>query len=661
MRRNMKPMKMVIFPLAVLFVLTICLSCNQEDKYLRSALKAAGNNRPQLEAVLEHYRNNPEKLAAARFLIENMPGHYSYADSTALKYYVAAKKILVSGLSPDEQRDSLRKISEKDYPRIKEKTVQDIEVITSDYLIKNIDKAFKQWKERPWAQHLTFSEFCEYLLPYKFCELQQLDAWRDTLSSHYSDTLKQIGVNDEKSKSAYGALELMRNEIVKKIKPQIRWVFYGGVGGHSLLSAETMPYMTTGSCLEYVTVGSLAFRSVGIPVVMDNVPLWGRNHEGHCWFVLLNDRGMESPARNDITTSPGWFFYPYERFPKVFRSTYAINRDVENYKKEAKCVYPFDLFKKDVTDKYYKTSDIKIPLLKDIEYIDKYVYIAMFRPNSRISWHVLDFGKVKRGKACFKKMGRNMQYIVMGCDGTGLIPISEPFILHKDGSVEMIHFNRGKLRWVTLRRKYYESANVVDMRRRILGGKIQCATRADFSDSLTVFKVDTTLIPDKISLKTKRPYRYWRYLASNGTFGSIAELAFFGTDGTELSGKGIACKKAGQDAIDRAFDKNWLSNFEIDVPDGNWVGMDMAKPTSVTHVRVIPRSDGNDIHPGDEYELRYLDNKSKWCSVGVQTAVGNVLQFKNVPENALLWLIDKTSGSNERPFLMDKKGNIEWW
>lgn len=41
----------------------------------------AGDNQGELEKVLEHYAGEPMKLEAARFLIENMPGHYSYADT----------------------------------------------------------------------------------------------------------------------------------------------------------------------------------------------------------------------------------------------------------------------------------------------------------------------------------------------------------------------------------------------------------------------------------------------------------------------------------------------------------------------------------------------------------------------------------------------------
>lgn len=43
----------------------------------------------------------------------------------------------------------------------------DLEHITAGFLIKNIDEAFHAWRTYPWAKHLTFGQFCEYLLPYK--------------------------------------------------------------------------------------------------------------------------------------------------------------------------------------------------------------------------------------------------------------------------------------------------------------------------------------------------------------------------------------------------------------------------------------------------------------------------------------------------------------
>ena len=59
--------KLLSFTIAIF----LCVSCSYESQLLREALKAAGNNRPELEDVLEHYRTvdkDPQKLEAARFL-----------------------------------------------------------------------------------------------------------------------------------------------------------------------------------------------------------------------------------------------------------------------------------------------------------------------------------------------------------------------------------------------------------------------------------------------------------------------------------------------------------------------------------------------------------------------------------------------------------------
>ena len=62
--------------LIALFTLTTLASCiSREPDYLEQSLQLAGDNRGELEKVLDHYKNNPQKLAAARFLIENMPAH----------------------------------------------------------------------------------------------------------------------------------------------------------------------------------------------------------------------------------------------------------------------------------------------------------------------------------------------------------------------------------------------------------------------------------------------------------------------------------------------------------------------------------------------------------------------------------------------------------
>ena len=649
-------------------VLTIFLfaGCSDGNKYLRESLKAAGENRAELEAVLNHYKyedKDPLKLKAAEYLISNMPGHYSYADTARInEFYRIAVGLLGTGPNPDWQRDTTSLISRRDFPDLlySPATVPDVEIMKADYLINNIDLAFKEWKGRPWSYHLTFDEFCSWILPYKAIELQTLDNWREVLSAYYCDSINKVPADDVQRNSIWGAIEIVRNEIQQDQYRIGHRVIWDGPEIIPLRNADAWTKMTYGNCIEYVTMGISVYRSLGLPAAVDAVPIWGRNRAGHCWYVFPSDNGIETQSQEEMIYPAGMQFYPYERLPKVYRMSYAINRDVEEYNKKAKFVHKFDLCREDVTDHYCRTSDIDIDLLPGVKPKDKYVYIAMFGVLSENQWEILDFGKIKNGKAHFNKMGRDIQYIVLGYNGQSLVPMSYPFILEKNGSVRYIICDESNLRSVTLKRKYYQSYNVVDMRRRLLGGRIQCSNRSDFKDALTLFTIETTDIPDKISVKPDKPYRYWRYMSPDGSWGSVAEVAFFDADAEKISGRGIANAEAGQDAIDRAYDNDWLTNFEINQPDGNWIGIDMGKPGKVNYVRIIPRSDDNDVHPGQEYELCYLNSRSKWKSLGRKVADDNFLQFDSVPNNCLLWLINHTCGFDERPFIYYDRDSIEW-
>ena len=651
--------------ISIALSLLLCVSCSYESELLRESLKAAGDNRAELEAVLEHYRTvdkDPEKLAAATYLIINMLPHYSYRDTAAINsYYRDALDILGTGPSVDWQRDTLRQIGDTEYPWLSMDIIQDVKVITSDFLIHNIDHAFNQWRTRPWAKHLTYEEFRDWILPYKVTELQSFDEWRDILSEYYSDSINKVPESDVERNSVYGAIEIVRNEIHTKQSDMGFKIFWEDRGCLPLLSAETWTRMTLGSCWDFVNMGISVFRSLGLPASLDYVPLWGRNSNGHSWYVFPSDRGREEVTINSLIMSAGMQFYPYERIPKVFRDSYEINRRLYEYSKKAKYVYPFDLCVKDVTDHYNLTSNIDIDVFDRIRLKDKYVYIAMFSPMSDDSWKILDFGIMKHGKAHFQNMGRNMMYIAMGYNGKNIVPISNPFILHDNGNIEYIVFDDSEYRSITVKRKYYESYNVVDMRRRLLGGKIQCSNRADFSDAVTLFTIESTDIPDKIKIATTNKFRYWRYLSLDGSYGSVAEVAFFDQDGEELTGRGIANPEADKETIARAFDGDWLTNFETDQPDGNWIGLDLYTPQTVSSVRIVPRSDDNDVHPGQEYELRYLNARGRWKSLGKRIAEENYLEYDSVPGKCLLWLLNHTCGSDERPFVYDENNALQWW
>ena len=71
-------MKYIRLIIPCIVLASVFVACSSADKRLEYALSFAGDNRGELEKVLEHYGQEPEKLEAARFLIRNMPHWYAY-------------------------------------------------------------------------------------------------------------------------------------------------------------------------------------------------------------------------------------------------------------------------------------------------------------------------------------------------------------------------------------------------------------------------------------------------------------------------------------------------------------------------------------------------------------------------------------------------------
>ena len=425
--------------MSITFITLLCMisCCNN----LHDALDSAGPNRVELEKVLNHYRlvdRNKEKMLAARYIIENLPAHYSYASNEIYDYYRYAERILDDkSLTPEQQRDSLLIETNLKYRHLTGVTVPDAQIIRSDYLIDNIDKSYNQWKTCPWASQLSFNGYLEWLLPYKATELQELDQWRDTMSAHFGNGLREPVKNDVEYNTTMGVADMLRNEAYNRLK---RYGLYT-TSGLPLLEASLQVHQTFGNIADYALTSVLIFRSAGIPAVLDETPVGPRNVAATKWYVILSDRGEELASEWDLSTIIGGGFFPYERGPKVFRNTYIINEDRLRYMNRTKYRYPFELAKTDVTSKYFLTSDIQLPLERQQrrKLKDRYVYIASAVRDSVNPWRIVDFGMVKHGKACFKDMGREVLYSVMGYDGTSLVQLTDPFILHKNGIIEYLN------------------------------------------------------------------------------------------------------------------------------------------------------------------------------------------------------------------------------
>ena len=640
-----------------LIVTLAAVACSRKQSDLEQALQIAGLNRPELEKVLTHYKDDTLKYKAAVFLIENMPGHYSYSGDGIHEYYREIDSLLNTDLKAFDMIGESERITKK-HPYLTFNTVDDIYVMKSDYLIRNIDDAFKLWKEKPWAEHLTFDQFCEYLLPYKCIELQEFDFWRDTLATKFSSGLENRLVFDQNYYSVHDAASVVSKDVEEKLKI-IPVIF--AFSGYHYLSASTMSRTPFGTCDISSDLLNCVMRAHGIPSMIDYVPIWGRRGGRHQFYTILDEKGNYLPALWGFTSELGTPFTFKSTTPKVLRRAYKYNKRILEYQQKTKYKgLQLSIFDIDVTDLYVKTDNLSIPV-STRGLIEKYAYISVF---NNLQWDMIDFGELKGRKAHFSKIARDHIYLILGYNGSNLVPISDPFIIRTNGNIEYLTPDINRTNTIALKRKYPILNSIAIYENRIKGGKIQASNRSDFAELETFYVYDDTSFLDIINIENTKAYRYWRYQSPPGTHGNIAEVEFY-LKGRDSIAKGVVI---GTDGIEQkfwsvgreaAFDGDVLTFVDLATENTTWVGLDFYSPVLIDRVRCTPRSDDNYIRIGDTYELFYWIN-GDWQSLGVQVAKEKVLYYDSVPSNALLWLRNHTRGKEERIFTYEN-GKQRWW
>ena len=190
-----------------MFIPLIFSGCATKVNRLEYALEFAGESRRELEKVLEYYRGDSLKYRAACFLIENMPHWYAYDGWQLDTLEVLMRKDREGILSKDDKM----RWNSFDYHALNK--IYDSKVITSEYLIENIDLAFQEWQKRPWNKSLPFDDFCDLILPYRIGN-ERLSNWRSLYNSYYGSLLDSVYtgsdvlvackcINDELNRQSY--------------------------------------------------------------------------------------------------------------------------------------------------------------------------------------------------------------------------------------------------------------------------------------------------------------------------------------------------------------------------------------------------------------------------------------------------------------------------
>ncbi len=628
-----------LFKYVVVFIAIVASSCHSSQ--VDMALRLAGENRTELEVVLDYFERtgDEEKIKASRYLIGNMPGHKSMRGDYE-EYWREADRVLSASGGSLSVLDSLESLKSKYDGRIYYDF--DLNYISADYLIHDIETAFAQWRDGEWARHLTFEEFCEWLLPYTCADNQPLINWRDSLSDFARGFIDHLNECDEFIGNPRAAITRVNNKLIPMVAQQ-KWVHSGH--GYPIYSPSVFVKLPGAFCNEYMNIGILIMRSKGIPVGMDYTSQLSDRKYGHYWNVFPNLRGRTT-VFTSFGINPDYPHYAQAKFAKIFRRTYAPNKDYLALlnRNSGKIPQMYDSpFFKDVTSEYQETSDLEIQLKKRVKLPGNDVYIAVF-DNSE--WKPVLWGKRRARKAFFKEMGRNITYMVFGYVNETLVPISDPFFVDSFGTVTYIgNSNNEENSTVNFRlyRKYPMFQHVMLTQPSLHGGLLIGSDDKKFSNPDTVCVLpDWELTSGVIQTRQKKEHRYWRFISNRRTLSDMAELYLY------EKGGGILSVKCDSDSLCNMFDGNPLTYFSAkrNNPDGI---IDTERPVELDHISYIRRGDGNAIVPGDTYRISWWDGKG-WRPHCIIKAEDIYLQIKDIPAGRLYYIEGLSRGEQNRIF-----------
>ena len=414
----------------------------------------------------------------------------------------------------------------------------------------------------------------------------------------------------------------------------------------------------TGHCLCEASFTVSLCRYLGIPAAIDFTPNYGNRSQGHSWSVLINPDGTSTLFHTGFAPGDSVFFVRDYIKPKVYRHRFQLTRkivaDFKGEKDVPKLFRNPDFI--DVTAEYCPVTDVTRTMPEGVN--GKVAYICVF---DNENWVPVHYGMIKGGKVTFSEMGRNVMYVSATCHDGKIVPFGNPFLVDSDGNVRDVNVNEHERVDMTLSRKYPFMSYKDEVNKRLDGGEFQASDNGNFTNAVLLHSHKGLTDGNwyDIPLQDTKKFRYVRYIGPSGSYCNINEIKFLSPDRETLDGEIIGTDGIFGKEKEKVFDGDILTGFEGTKPDGHWVGIKFERPVAIGSIRYIPRTDGNCIEIGDEYELFYWA-LGRWISLGRKTASANRLTYEKVPAGGLYLLRDLTKGKEERIFTYENMKQI-WW
>ncbi len=631
-------MKAVAFFFSCLFILS-CTSPHYSPE-MEEVLSQAGINRQQLENVLEYYSQKAEdslKLRAAEFLIVNMPGKCTE------KYNASWENIAAALYRWNEIPDKTE--LSRIYSWGESTTQEDVRHITAQYLINNIELAFKVWQEQPWGEHISFDVFCEEILPYRVGK-EPLENWREKVLESFEDLNIYF-----KKRPEITAVEACR--LVNKQLPRFAWVNY------PMPAMNYSMLMTTprGTCDEMGALAIFVMRALGIPVVRDLTLQWPNRNLGHSWNAVCDSNNIHISFMG-AESEPGEFHLGTRlRKSKVYRATFGKQHLIT----QKDNLIPAELrnrYMKDVSIEY-EGCNFNVDLPADFtnpEVVVKDVYLLSWGKEAS---SIVASGELKDRRMCFSNIGKNVLYLPISYSADTYAPIGYPFYIDDNGNLQHLSPNVSFPQPIIITDIGLSQPLLYRMQLGVFEG----ANRSDFFDKKVLFTIEDmpSASFQSIKITNSGPYRYVRYVSPKGGHCNVAEIEFYDFNNIKLKGEHIGTPGSWYNSpmtCDKAFDGDIYTYFDATEADFSWTGLDLGKKRSINEIRFFPRIEDNRISQDCIYALYYWDGQD-WKVFEKKKPNGSSLHFQ-VPSNSLFYIRNGITGSESNKYFTVKDGKQIW-
>lgn len=633
---------MRIFVRIIFICLTLnFISCKKEEQYINDAnriIKKYKNESNDLEKTLRFFAHkDPEKLKAAYILISNLERSISITENPSIQKPIDLIQPFLKEKGKTSEvmelfntyLDSLGKNNRMTYK-------MDVELVTSNNLIENIELAYKSVSLLPHDLRPNESLFYNYVLPYK-SGLEPLEVdLRKNLLEEYGWIHSVIKKNKSLESGVCALLDTLKLNLSQNTQ-------YQGIPKVSQTNK-----IGFGTCSNLVALVVQILRSLGIPATTDFIESWG-NHTGlgHEWLVFFaNDTEyaidvFDYRQLNNI--------YEYASMPKIYRKNLNSSFNVSGITCE------------DVTKKYKTNRSANITFeetkgLKDVN-------IGIFDVGG--NWRILKAPKEKiQNDFLFRDVGNEIIYVAE-ITNSDEQKIKYPFFLNTINEKMFLVPDYNKKVNAVITRKYPPS-NVRNNGWKeswvesIASSRIMGANKEDLSDALELYKLDNfnTYNPIMVDIQNDRLFKY--YFLEGGIDDDrihVAEFYPVSMDGSKLHPK---YQISAENTMD--LNQNFVSDDNsLTFLDSNFlrIVLNFDKPEKVRYFKIQARNDDNNVKPNDEYELLYWKNNG-WKSLGRKVANDTVLYYNKIPSNAIYWLKNHTRGKEEHVFLLDSLGRQYW-